>query len=101
MTNLPEIKTLVEEQDLLLFPEVQWDRFGEDYAFGWISRDDGKFDFMCITYFPLEGGKVKIMFTCSSAKYSAEFARRLKSEKHEDCKRIESYFEIPNCIKLK
>lgn len=94
------IETYVEEKDLKLFPEVNWDRFGRDYAFGWIPREDGKFDFMCITYHLIDQENVKVMFTCSSARYSAEFAKRLGSTDHEDCKRIEHYFDIKNCIKL-
>ena len=71
------IKTFVLETDLLLFPEIQWDRFGEDYAFGWIKRDDGKFDFACLTYYQKDEKTITVSIISSSAKYSRAFADRL------------------------
>lgn len=83
------IKTKVSLSDLLLFPEVMWDRMGKDFAFGWIARDDGKSDF-CILHY----GKKLAWVTTSSKKYSAEFSRRWSGGKgkHDDCHRVEWQF---------
>lgn len=104
---IKQIDTYVTESDLLLYPEVNWDRFGRDYAFGWIPRDDGKFDFAMLTYQRIYGttespaGHIAVSIISSSAKYNQEFGKRLGATDHQDCKRIEHYFEIPNKVILK
>lgn len=98
---MKQTETYVTESDLLLFPEVQWDRFGRDYAFGWITRDDGKFDFALLVYEAYSDEAIKVSIISSSAKYSQEFGKRLGAKDHQDCKRIEDYFDIKNSIKLK
>lgn len=92
------IHTEVDVNDLLLFPEVMWDRFGEDFVFGWIARDDGKSDF-CILHY----GKKTAWVTTSSKKYSAEFTRRWsgREDTHDECHRVEWQFpDIKNKIVL-
>lgn len=97
---MEKIDTFVTESDLLLYPEVNWDRFGRDYAFGWIKREDGKFDFAILAYYQREDGSVDVSITSSSAKYSQEFGKRLGAKDHQDCIRIENFFDIPNKIIL-
>lgn len=83
---------------LNLFPEVAWDRWagepkGRMSVFGWIARQDGKFDFMRLVLWrgqPME-------FTTSSARYSAEFSQRL-SFSHADCKRVVHHFPRVRCV---
>lgn len=77
------------------FPEVKWDRYtysrdritGLDnfWTFGWIAREDGKFDF-AILEFSLERRFESI--STSSAEYSEEFAKRL-GQGHNKCRRVE------------
>jgi hypothetical protein len=98
------IATLVKKSDLLLYPEVMWDRFGRDYAFGWIKRDDEKFDFAILVYSLNEDkGILTTSIISSSAKYSQEFGKRLAGVgkvDHQDCIRIEDHFNIKNKIVL-
>ncbi len=92
------LSTKVDVNDLLLFPEVMWDRYGDTFVFGWIDREDGKSDFCVLHY-----GKKLAWVTTSSKKYSAEFTKRWSGGKfpHDDCKRVEYGFpEIPNKIVL-
>jgi len=100
-TDKQTVDTYVNERDLTLYPEVQWDRFGLDYAFGWIARDDDKFDFAILTYVPNDDSTVDVSIISSSAKYNREFGSRLGATKHQNCKRIEDFFSITNMIKLK
>lgn len=78
---------------LKLFPEVNWDRWNGDgethvSVFGWLAREDGKFDFVLLM-FDADG---PWYFTTSSARYSAEFSGRLGWGGHSDCKRVEHFF---------
>lgn len=84
-------------------PIVQWDRFAGNIidmvVFGWITRDDGKFDFLAVDLFK---GKLQ-SFRTSSAKYSAHFSKML-GWSHSDCNRVEDYPEVFGdiyCVKLK
>lgn len=91
--------TTLIEKILNQFPEVTWDRWtgeiGSEFGigvYGWIERQDGKSDFMFIRI----DNDGAWMFATSSAKYSAEFSRRLNfegSSGHEQCKRVENYFK--------
>jgi hypothetical protein len=90
--------TLNEIADKLnLFPEVEWDRMAgaEDWrwggAFGWIARDDGRSDFLVVQWQTLDDGEVYWWNTTSSARYSHDFAERLRGEDHghQDCQRVE------------
>lgn len=89
------------EAILNLFPEVRWDRWSGTFErmtiFGWIARDDGKFDFV---FLYLVNGQVDMIDT-SSAKYSEEFGKRLGAgyDDHQPCKRVENFFNV-NAIKL-
>jgi hypothetical protein len=91
----------VIERTLNLLPEVIWDRFIGDLkdeelgigVYGWLEREDGKSDFVfvriCVTG--------AWMFTTSSARYSQEFAIRLKlcsPDKHQNCQRVEHFFNV-------
>lgn len=79
-------------------PFVKWDRFveipdGDVDVYGWIPRDDGRADFVHLTFpTPIEPGYVG--YTTSSAKFSAEIARILfgSDEGHVDCERVDGYF---------
>jgi hypothetical protein len=90
------------ERFLLLFPEVKWDRWAGDInksmtVFGWISRDDGRSDFVCLIIYK---GDVEKLVT-SSAKYSSEFAKRLGYMYHGKCERVENHFNVENCVNNK
>lgn len=93
------MKSAIEEI-LNKLPEVTWDRWAGELnlmgVFGWLSRDDGRFDFvhLCIAE-----GKV-FGFSTSSAKYSDEFAGRLGiGDQHCPCKRVEDTFAV-QCVRL-
>ena len=90
-------------------PFVRWDRYVHHadldtiILFGWISRDDGKFDFDHFTYLTNNGN---LGFTTSSKKYSAEISYLLynkSKEEHDEnmCKRIEiDFVDVKNSIRL-
>lgn len=96
-----EIKKILNQ-----FPEVRWDRYTEQKYpdgtglefYGWIERDDGKFDFLEIYFF---NNKPEWIAT-SSKKYSLGFHLRLgfPENEHLGCKRVEWIFPDINCIKL-
>lgn len=92
---MTDIKNNKEQIALILnkFPEVVWDRAtgdidGDFSCFGWIARDDYKFDYLDLYFIK---GEV-CSYSTSSAKYSKEFANRLGFA-HEDCKRMEHIFK--------
>ncbi len=70
---------LVKRVILPLNDLVEWDRYGlrDDggFAFGWIKRDDGFYDFVSVT-FQLTGNAFAISYTTSSKKHSKEIAGR-------------------------
>lgn len=98
------------------FPEVAWDRWGGWYeypgdadgihsagVFGWIDREDGRFDFMSLHVFWTDAdGVYAESYTTSSAALSAEFAERLGVD-HVECRRIEDDLGslVENVIRLK
>lgn len=91
---------LVVTATLNLLPEVTWDRWNGELTegllvFGWLPRDDGRSDFVTLT-FDAEG---PASFATSSAKFSAEIAARLDFT-HTDCKRVEHFFPAVNAVKL-
>lgn len=84
-------------------PIVQWDRWAGNIidmvVFGWITRDDGRFDFIVLDLFK---GELQ-SFRTSSAKYSAHFSKML-GWSHADCNRVEDYPEVfgeTHCIRIK
>lgn len=97
-------------------PEVCWDRCvlhdESGVAYGWISRDDGRSDFVVLEF---QWGETKglggesltwlgVGFTTSSARYSHEISKRLHGSDggHKDCERIEDAFGalVQNAIHL-
>ena len=88
-----QIKTDIEK-----LPFVMWDRLTQSGAlitiFGWIDREDFYKDFVCLQYHGIE-----FKVTTSSKKYSEEISKLLECS-HSDCERVETYFKIPNVIKI-
>jgi hypothetical protein len=90
------------EEILNLFPEVMWDRWsgsmnvGAMDVFGWIAREDGRYDFCVLLFFD---GEVSSIIT-SSARYSEEFSNRLGFTGHNPCKRVEKYFPNAKAVRL-
>lgn len=81
------------------FHEVTWDRWAGTLnrmiAFGWITRTDGKQDFVVVR---IENGTVTSIIT-SSAKYSPIFAHRFGFD-HSPCQRVEHDFPAVNSLRL-
>ena len=116
----PHHKTVVADYANRI-PEAQWDRYvaytietdGQPQtgvtAFGWIPRDDGRSDFVVLTWEWMEQQSFP-RCTTSSAELSEAFADRLyageewyvQGETHVDCRRMEHGFgdRIPNVIRL-
>jgi len=73
------------------FPEVMWDRLTEDAAdvkaYGWVARDDGRFDFVLLDFWNADAGTPG--FSTSSAELSATFASRLGVADENECQRVE------------
>jgi hypothetical protein len=87
---------------------VTWDRFtvGEinDYqvldVYGWIDRDDEYKDFVWSRFWP---ENENLEYTTSSDKYSKEIERIWfgdESEGHNQCRRVENTFDVPNAVEL-
>jgi len=95
------------EATLNLLPEVRWDRWSGDSdrccVFGWVNRDDGKFDFVLITFDLTneDSNDCAEKICTSSAKYSEDFGKRLGFENHHLCKRVEKDFPNVQSIHLK
>lgn len=99
----------------MLLPFVKWDRFYENKEgiglFGWIDREDTYKDFVFISYdYDSKESKKRHQHTwimewaTSSVIYSKKIDTLLNDydgSEHADCQRVESIFDIPNCIKLK
>ena len=97
------------ESALSDLPFVEWDRFtvveweeGGDQvvsAYGWIDREDSHEDFAMLILWP---GDETIYTLTSSDEYSEEISERLfgTSEDHNECRRAENAFDIPNVIEL-
>lgn len=87
---------------------VEWDRFttgewfgGQRYfsVYGWIGRDDDYKDFALLIMWP----ESEIVYPLTSSdKWSEEIHRQLWGEDdgHNDCRRVEETFDIPNAIEL-
>jgi len=79
---------------------VMWDRyFGKApnlAFFGWINREyDSYKDFVLLDF-----SVRPVWFATSSKEYSSKIADILNQE-HSECKRVESFCDLPNVIKLK
>lgn len=90
-----QMKKMVERV-LNLFPEVKWDRWTGDIhwnqevgVYGWIDKGDGRSDFVLVRIDHLRAW----MLVTSSAKYSADFAKRLGFA-HSECKKVKGSFRI-------
>lgn len=87
--------TMAQIGDMLRkFPEVSWDRWAgelQDHVvvFGWIKRGDGQRDFMLLIF---DDGEMQAYCT-SSAKYSADFGKRLGFETHHDCRMASEFLD--------
>lgn len=90
---------------------VMWDRFtvsddpsaGRFYTvYGWIDRQEDEYkDFVVVRFFP-ETQNDLVSFTTSSDQWTHEIHERIFGEStgHNDCKRVESHFDVPNAIEL-
>lgn len=95
------------EEVMASLPFVEWDRFvkwddGEEAGltfYGWIERNDKYKDFVTLT---LDLGGLPIEYMTSSAKYSRKICAILfgVKEGHENCRRVEDHFTVPNVIHL-
>jgi len=77
------------------FPEVVWDRWTGQLnseqgigVFGWISRRDGRQDFL---FLRIDTDGAWLMST-SSAKHSKDFSERLGFKVHTNCKKVSGHF---------
>jgi hypothetical protein len=97
------------ERSLEALPFVQWDRFTEGtwyddrhyiVAYGWIDREDDHADYVQLVTWN-DGAQ---WYTTSSAAYTTRIGEILfddfDSDDHDDCKRVEHYFDVPNAIEL-
>lgn len=84
-------------------PLVRWDRTAGDdgsrVVYGWVDRDDGRSDFVVLTFDlvdPVDGFDYFVGFTTSSAEHSAEFHRAIYghqyADDHHPCERVEDVF---------
>jgi hypothetical protein len=87
---------------MVRLPFVTWDRWAGDRdhaaAFGWIPREDGRFDFVRI-----ESDGEGYGQSTSSAEYSARISEMLngRRSKHHGCRRIEDDFPgLENVVRL-
>jgi hypothetical protein len=83
---------------LNLLPFVRWDRFVEVdddgvVVYGWIGRDDGRADFIELTFCP-DWRRRGVQSTTSSEKYSDTISKLLHGEAatHVPCQRVEDVF---------
>lgn len=97
----PKKKSWIEKT-LKKLSFVRWDRYVEFEEgiefYGWISRKDGKFDFLVLDFFS-DGF---IDYSTSSAKYSLKILYMIggKRGEHNPCKRIEKIYTLKNMIKV-
>ena len=109
---IDDIKAVLTDL-MMKLPFVQWDRYVEHLEeaqqavfYGWIARDDGKFDFVLVSYYskyhPFWADCIS--YSTSSKRYSPELSRILlgREERPEAvCKRIEYDFpDVKNVIRL-
>lgn len=98
VVNLPDTQRAAIAAKMDEFPEVMWDRAaGADFygvAYGWIDRDDGRNDFMCLHWW-WQNGELSFAMTTSSARLSEEFLRRIDPDlEHAACERVEDEFPM-------
>lgn len=78
---------------------INWDRYfefdGGCSFFGWINRKDTHEDFVILDFVGKEIG-----YATSSKGHSKQIGDALNQE-HSECKRVEYFCDIDNCIKLK
>lgn len=99
----------IMKEDMEKMPFVNWDRFivfpeeGKIDLYGWIKREDTHEDFVILTYENEEGNKWKTAYSTSSKKYDKEIFKILECEGEEPnkCERVENFFNIKNCVRLK
>jgi len=90
------------EKTLKDFSFCKWDRYIPKYPFicfyGWMDRDKNNYkDFLVLV---LDIRKRKPFFSVtSSLKYHKKISKILNIE-HMDCKRVETYFNLENVIRL-
>lgn len=107
VTDQPSFIALVKE-NLEMLPFVKWDRFTYLYSkgsngiciYGWIDREkDAYKDFITMDIY--EDGDVNYM--TSSSEWSLKIFKILNDSGlgHQNCKRIEDFFNVDNAIKLK
>ena len=83
---------------------VEWDRFliydNAIGVFGWINRENDKYKDFVLLMFMLQNHTID--YITSSKKYSERFHKLCggKEGGHEDCRRVEDYFDVKNCIKV-
>jgi hypothetical protein len=88
------------------FDYINWDRFfyncygerDELTVFGWIDRDQDSYKDFVVLWFDFKKWKWEVCAT-SSTKYSNELVQKSGAETHVPCQRVESVFNIENCIK--
>lgn len=104
-------ETLEKYLDLLYF--VKWDRYTEaqfdpwrfQYTFfGWIDRKKDNYkDFIVLRICGEKDGEEQdVEYTTSSADRSKEIGELLgfPEDDHIDCKRVESFFDVENSVRL-
>lgn len=88
-------------------PFVCWDRYveipdGDLDVYGWIDREDGRADFVILTF--AEADPDFVGFTTSSSEHSEEIGRLIHGEddaEHYPCQRVEhAGVEIENVVRL-
>jgi len=105
----PSLPDDLMKEDMEKIPFVQWDRFivnTKDKSidlYGWIKRGDTHEDFVILTYEYEGENKWNIRYSTSSKKYDKKIFEILKCDGEEPfiCNRVEEFFKIKNCIKLK
>ncbi|MEY2512703.1 MAG: hypothetical protein QOJ89_61 [bacterium] len=77
---------------------VRWDRAvpGDGFVdvYGWIARDDGRSDFVLLTFWDAHPPGTPPSWTTSSARYSAEIAEIINgsTDTHNACRRVGDVF---------
>jgi len=97
------------KEDMEKMPFVQWDRFivnikeGKIDLYGWIKRKDAHEDFVLLCYEDEAENRWKLSYSTSSKKYDKKIFKILKCDggKPNKCERVEDFFKIKNCVRLK
>jgi hypothetical protein len=90
MSSIPEPTRARRAVFMNALPMVHWDRASGDVVYGWIQRDDGKLDFVALTF--EDDGSMG--WTTSSAKWSDEISRILGGDdgEHFPCESIDDLY---------